>query len=232
MAETNSKPYGLIYLVTNKVTGKVYIGQTISTIAARWKGHCGAWKGSRLRLSIETHGRAAFSIEKIDEALDKNELDDLERFYIAAYGATNKEVGYNFQLGGAGKPISKDASERAAAKLRGRKVPRDSVEKMAATKRGRDRTEAEQAVLDRMTKTNTGRRHTEEARKKMSDAVTGRKMRPATEEHRAKLSAASKAMWVKKKAMADKVPLFSAEHRAKISASAKARWEKRRLNTN
>ena len=68
MAEANSKPYGVIYLVTNMVTEKVYIGQTIGTISARWKGHCNAGKSSRLWLSIQAHGRQAFKIEKIDEA--------------------------------------------------------------------------------------------------------------------------------------------------------------------
>lgn len=195
MAESNSTPYGVIYLVTNNVTGKIYIGQTISTLAARWKGHCNAGKSSRLWLSIEVHGRSAFSIEKIDEALTKQELDDLERFYIAVYQARNKSLGYNFERGGAGKPKSKGAVERVAAKLRGRKVPKHQVEKMAATKIGRARTEAEQAVLDRMTKTNTGRRHSEESRQKMSQAVTGRKMQPPTEDHRRKLSEAAKAQW-------------------------------------
>lgn len=195
MAESDSKPYGVIYLVTNKVTGKVYIGQTIGPIAARWKGHCNAGKSSRLWHSIETHGRAAFSVEKIDEALTKQELDELERFYIAAYGATNKDVGYNFERGGAGKPKSKDAVERAAAKLRGRKLPREQVEKMAATKKGRPRTAAEQRVLDLMVEKNRGHKHSDESRRKMSLAVTGRKMLPPTDEHRKKLSDAAKAQW-------------------------------------
>ena len=195
MAEANSKPYGVIYLVTNMVTEKVYIGQTIGTISARWKGHCNAGKSSRLWLSIQAHGRQAFKIEKIDEALTKQELDDLERLYIAVYGSAKKTMGYNFERGGSGMPKTKDAAERAAAKLRGRKVPKSSVEKMAATKRGRARTEAEQAVLDRMATINTGRRHTEESRRKMSDAVTGRKMPPVTEAQRKKLSDAAKAQW-------------------------------------
>lgn len=195
MAESDSKPYGVIYLVTNKVTGKVYVGQTIMSLAARWKGHCNAGKSSRLWLSIQTHGRENFTVEQIDAALDKRELDDLERFYIAVYEATNKETGYNFERGGAGVPKSKDATERAAAKLRGRKIPPESVAKMAATKRDRPRTPAEQAVLDKMTEANIGRKHRAESRQKMSEAVTGRKMGPPTEEHRRKLSEAAKAQW-------------------------------------
>lgn len=195
MAESNSKPYGVIYLVTNKVTGKVYVGQTIMDIKARWKGHCNAGKSSRLWLSIQIHGRDSFTVEQIDIAETKQELDDLERLYIAVYQSTNKEFGYNFERGGSGKPKSKDAAERTAAKLRGRKVPRESVEKMAATKKGRPRTLHEQAVLDRMAEENRGRKHSAESIAKMSIAVTGRKMKPATEEHRRKLSEAAKKQW-------------------------------------
>ena len=28
-----------IYLITNKINGKQYVGQTIRTIEERWKGH-------------------------------------------------------------------------------------------------------------------------------------------------------------------------------------------------
>lgn len=195
MATPDSKPYGVIYLVTNNITGKVYIGQTISSIAARWKGHCNAGGNSRLWLSIERHGRSAFSVEKIDQADTKQELDELERFYIAAYGSRHKDVGYNFERGGSGEPKTKDAVERIAAKLRGRKVPKDAVEKMAATKRNRPRTPAEQAVLNRMAEMNRGRRHTAESIRKMSEAVTGRKTGPLTPEHRKKLSDAAKEQW-------------------------------------
>ena len=195
MAESDSNVYGVIYLVTNKVTGKVYVGQTIMGIAARWKGHCNAGKSSRLWLSIQRHGRESFSIEALESAETKQRLDDLERAYIAAYNSTNKDIGYNFERGGSGAPKSKDATERAAAKLRGRVVPKDSVEKMAATKRGRARTAAEQVVLDRMAESNRGRKHGAEATKKMSVAVTGRQMQPASADHRQKLSDAAKRQW-------------------------------------
>lgn len=195
MADSDSRPYGVIYLVTNKVTGKIYVGQTISDIKARWKGHCNAGKSSRLWHSIQKHGRESFTVEQIDSAETKEQLDDLERSYIALYDATNKDVGYNFERGGSGAPRTKDVAARVAEKLRGRKVPLESVQKMAATKKGRPRTEAEQAVLDRMAEINRGRKHTEESIRRMSEAVTGIKMAPATPEHRKKLSDAAKKQW-------------------------------------
>lgn len=197
MAESDSKPYGVIYLVTNKVTGKVYVGQTIMSLAARWKGHCNAGKSSRLWLSIQAHGRENFTVEQIDAALDKQELDNLERFYIAVYEATNKETGYNFERGGAGVPKSKDATERAAAKLRGRKLPVEQREKIAARKRGVKHTKAH---VQNMIASKIGYKHSAEAREKMSLASLGKRMPPCTPEHRAKLSKAAKEDWARRKA--------------------------------
>jgi predicted GIY-YIG superfamily endonuclease len=31
---------GLIYKITNQINGKIYIGQTISTLSKRWREHC------------------------------------------------------------------------------------------------------------------------------------------------------------------------------------------------
>ena len=196
MGESNSKPYGLIYVVTNLNSGKQYVGQTVSTLKARWKGHCNGKKGIGILVdAIKKYGRESFSMVQIDVGYSRSELDEKEIFHIARLCTLKAQGGYNIKEGGGGTPRPKGASIACGEKLRGRKIPRESVEKMAATKRGRDRTEAEQAVLDRMTKTNTGRRHTEESKRKMSEASTGRKMQPVTEAHRKKLSDAAKAQW-------------------------------------
>jgi len=34
-----SKPFGVVYLITNTVNGKVYVGQTTVGVSKRWKGH-------------------------------------------------------------------------------------------------------------------------------------------------------------------------------------------------
>lgn len=200
MADSDSSPYGVIYLVTNSVTGKVYVGQTIMSIKDRWKGHCNAGSGSRLWLSIQKYGRDSFTISEISSANSKQELDDLERRFIKEYRSTDKSIGYNFERGGSGVPKSRDAARRAAEKLRGRKIPPESVEKMATTKRGRPRTEKEKEVLVKMSESNRGRKHSEQSRMKMSIACTGRKYAERTEEYKQKLSIAAKKDWAKRKA--------------------------------
>jgi hypothetical protein len=45
-----SKPFGVVYLITNTVNGKVYVGQTTVGVSKRWKGHKDeARKGSECR---------------------------------------------------------------------------------------------------------------------------------------------------------------------------------------
>jgi len=36
---TPAKPFGIIYLITNKVTGKQYVGQTVQALVKRWVAH-------------------------------------------------------------------------------------------------------------------------------------------------------------------------------------------------
>jgi group I intron endonuclease len=197
MAESDSKPFGVVYVITNRVNGKRYVGQTIKTAEWRFGKHAlGSQYPSRINRAIQKHGKENFSLETVGTAASRKELDALEVRFINELQTLNATLGYNVAPGGVGNNIrTKEAAEKSAAKLRGRKVPRESVEKMAATKRGRPRTPAEQAVLDTMRAIRTGRQHTVEARQKMSAVAIGKKMPPCTDEHRKKLSDAAKKQW-------------------------------------
>jgi group I intron endonuclease len=94
----------IIYKVTNRINGKVYIGQTKRSLEARWKAHCAAsvcwWKEGRgkLQRAIHEYGRENFTVERIDVAADKEEANAKEVYWIAQYNAV--ENGYNSSLGG------------------------------------------------------------------------------------------------------------------------------------
>lgn len=192
--------YGLIYLVTNTVTGKVYVGQTTRTLADRWKSHRASGRKSRLGTSIRAHGKEAFRVEQLDTAESLEELNELERKYIAQYRSTDPTVGYNFEVGGAGVPRSRESVERGAAKLRGIPLAESIKEKLRATMLGRKQT-PEHIAKVQAAREASGYRHSEESRAKMSAGAMGKKMPPPSEEHRAKLSAAAKADWARRKAL-------------------------------
>jgi len=196
MADADSNViYGVIYLITNKINGKMYVGQTKKTLAERLRGHKSSNGTSRITYAIKKYGIDNFDIVKIDSACSLAELNAKEISHIARLNTLDTNVGYNVSIGGGVVIVGREAIERAAAKLRGRKVPPEQVEKMSATKRGRDRSAKELAVLQKMIESNKGRRHSDESRKKMSIIAIGKKMPPCTDEHRMKLSDAAKLQW-------------------------------------
>lgn len=93
--------YGVIYKITNIVTGKVYIGQTIRTFWARYEGHLKNTKNRYLKRAIALYGLEAFEItEMLDTAETKEELDEKEKYYIALFHSNERQYGYNIAEGG------------------------------------------------------------------------------------------------------------------------------------
>lgn len=89
----------IIYKIVNKITNKVYIGQTVMPLARRWSVHKASKRKSPLTSSIKKHGIENFYIQEIDRAHSTIELDILEQTYIVAYNSVYPN-GYNLAIGG------------------------------------------------------------------------------------------------------------------------------------
>lgn len=93
--------FGIIYIITNSINDKVYIGQTIQTLKSRWQAHCR--KGSleeqnmQIKRAIRKYGKENFSIKEL-ERCSIAELDVKEIYYISLYDSYKK--GYNSTKGG------------------------------------------------------------------------------------------------------------------------------------
>jgi group I intron endonuclease len=95
----------LIYLITNKVNGKVYVGKTTKTLAHRWKEHKTAAKNGGhtiIQAAIRKYGDENFEIRELVQAKTLEELSTLEKTHIQLYRATDSTVGYNMTPGGDG----------------------------------------------------------------------------------------------------------------------------------
>ena len=101
---------GYIYLITNKINDKKYVGQTVTTIKNRTRQHFGNYKSKRkyaINLAIAKYGKDNFMVEEIDKisAQTKTELQEIlnkkEIFYIQEYHSLASEYGYNLDKGGA-----------------------------------------------------------------------------------------------------------------------------------
>ena len=88
-----------IYKITNLVNGKVYIGQTIQGITARWNGHLHKDGCKFIHNAINKYGRNNFKIEVL-EYCHKDLLDEREIYWISYYNSNDRHYGYNILKGG------------------------------------------------------------------------------------------------------------------------------------
>lgn len=81
--------YGIIYKITNSINGKIYIGQTKNGLENRWHQHIYDASHNRTNMPIHfammKYGIENFTIECIDTAETKEELNQKEISYIKKY---------------------------------------------------------------------------------------------------------------------------------------------------
>jgi group I intron endonuclease len=93
--------YGYIYITTNKINGRKYIGQhKANTTNDSYLG-----SGTGLRNAIKKHGKKNFEKEIIKIAENADHLNELEVFYIEKYNSVLDRNFYNQKNGGFSYPI-------------------------------------------------------------------------------------------------------------------------------
>lgn len=83
-----------IYKITNKINGKIYIGQH------RGNNPFYFGSGKILRKAILKYGKLNFEKEIIEICDDEDCLDSKEKYWISYYNSTNRDIGYNIREGG------------------------------------------------------------------------------------------------------------------------------------
>ena len=154
---------GYIYLITNTLTGKKYVGQTQrDDIEKRWKDHklCDKYSIGRCLLnSYKKYGIERFKFQIIcicfDEDCNKYEVD-----YIKQYN-TLAPNGYNLKGGGSHGRHHPDTIKLISEKNKGRKLPPRTAEA------SKHHSEAKMGNKNH----NFGKQITEERREKLSNAM-------------------------------------------------------------
>lgn len=88
-----------IYKITNKETGKIYIGKTKHCIYRRMVGHFddaqrqGRSSQRKILQAIREYGEKAFVIEVVEEVPEEVDIFERERHYIKLFNSVN--TGYN-----------------------------------------------------------------------------------------------------------------------------------------
>jgi ribosomal protein L33 len=206
-----------IYLVTNTINGKQYVGQ--STINRNKVGH-----GEAITKAYTKYGKESFTYEKIVTGINnRNTLNYLERFWIKVFN-TRSPNGYNIEEGGSDKGIVAESTRQKLSKInKGKHMPLEVRQKISESLKGEKnpfygKTHSKES-LKKMSLASSARKGTyktsEQTKKILSELRKGSKNpmygKPITEEHRAKLKAnsARNKPWLGKK--------FSEEHKAHLS---------------
>lgn len=165
-----------VYVLHNKVNGKVYVGQSIH-INRRFSEHKKSAKRgdkSYLYASMRKYGQDAFSCEVAEECAPEI-LDEREGHWMAVYDCRNPEKGYNFMPHGQrGRVMNTEMRLLLSEKSRGYRHTPEAIEKMRVA--------------------STGRFCSEETKAKISAANKGRKVSEASAQ---KTGAALRERWDK-----------------------------------
>jgi len=102
-----------VYLLTNSLTGDLYVGKTVKNIKYRFSAHLRAAKSgasTHLYRAIRTYGAENFEISLLEEIQgDLEDLNEREKFWIAELTPR-----YNMTNGGDGGDTSSSESYKAS----------------------------------------------------------------------------------------------------------------------
>ena len=162
---------GVIYLRTNKVNGKQYVGQvTTKRFKARqnkWKSNSYRYAGKAINNARAKYGIDAFDFEILKECDDK-ELDFWEMYYIKELN-TKVPNGYNMTDGGEGRSGSSVSKEtrKKMSEYKGEK--RWNYGKHLSEEHKKNLSESHKGQTSGM----KNKKHTEESKRKMSENKKG-----------------------------------------------------------
>lgn len=105
-----------IYLITNNINGKVYIGRTgEKKPETRWRKHIREARNRckhHLHKAIRFYGEENFTFTILCWVQDEEASNRLEKFYIQEYDSRNSDKGYNMTEGGDGARVLREESVR------------------------------------------------------------------------------------------------------------------------
>src|ERR1700677_416033 len=130
----------IIYKWTNKLNGKIYIGQTTKSLSHRVRMHVNTTAtGSPLPLhnAIRKYGIESFMVEAIAQTESLKELNRLEIKYIKKLDCRVPK-GYNLKIGGDNHSWHPDSRKKASISAKERMLKDGGAQFSAALAKGRE----------------------------------------------------------------------------------------------
>lgn len=185
-----------IYLLTNLVNKKIYVGQTWGPLERRM-GKDGVKYSNSVYLynAIQKHGVENFQYQVLEECLDQQQADQREQYWIDFYDSKNTEIGYNLKDGGSIGAHSEETKAKISKTLKAQAEQWTEEERarraapISGWWEGKERGPHTEEWKDNNSKMMIqrhatqghpmqGKHHTEEAKAKISQAGLGRKRNP------------------------------------------------------
>lgn len=220
----------IVYLLLNTVNFKGYVGQHKGNkLSTRWDPKFNLSKvNDHFRNAVKKYGYDAFSREILNRCSTTEEMDNLEKLWIAALGTSDKRYGYNKNFGGRYcRGHTPEAKQRIAEATKRVWLTRSREKHAEAVRQWwKSRTEAERlAIRRKMSQKRSGQKLQKTAPPwnaglfGLPSPKRGKKYGPQknpcqtypprTEEHKTKISKALKAYWARKRELPNRKPVNS-----------------------
>lgn len=179
-----------IYLTTNLINGKKYIGKHFGELDDSYLG-----SGTLIQRAINKYGEENFKKEILYISSSKQENNIKEQEFISAFDAVNNDSFYNLAPGGDGGDIfhslplerQQQIREKASQNSKGEKNgmygkhhSEETKQKLRQVNKDYTKTESFKQTMSLVTTGEKngmyGKKHTEESKKKMSDSKKGKKL--------------------------------------------------------
>lgn len=170
-----SKPKYKVYLITNIINGKKYVGQTRGELASRFRGH--TWAASKcikLANAIKKYGKENFRIELLELCDSAYLMAEREVYWINEMNTIRD--GYNLiAVLDHRADCSEETRERKRLINLGKKATPETRAKIGAASKGRKPSpETTAKIVEKL----TGSKRTPEQRTRMSEAAKKRGVAP------------------------------------------------------
>lgn len=171
--------YGYIYMTTNLVNSKKYIGKHTHNKPELDESYIGS--GVDFEDAVREYGRKNFSVEILDWAQSKEELDELEKSYITEFCAVESEEFYNIHPGGGGfasgenhpwygRPLPEKLRNKLRGSHKGKTLSEETRKKISEATKGKNNLN----YGKRGSETSMyGKHHSEETKRKISESHKG-----------------------------------------------------------
>lgn len=161
----------VIYVITNKLNGKIYIGKHWTDDV--YDNYMGS--GIVIKQAIKKYGKSNFTKEIIETTYNIKDSIEIEKYMIWLSNCRNEEVGYNISVGGDGFSHGINHPRYAL----GRKRSAESIAKMIESNAGFKHSEESKIKMSEQRKGsnawNYGKKHKPETIEKMKLSIQKRK---------------------------------------------------------